>query len=81
MQNTQKTAGETAQKKTKWGWGLVAMVGMVVACTFDGSLIVTFIAVAMFGLGAWLGGYMDETRQKMNNNLASPAASGERRAA
>ena len=56
MQNSQKTAGETA--KTKPAWGVVLIIGMAAACTIEGSFIVTAIAVALFGLGAWLGGYM-----------------------
>ena len=75
------TAGKTAQKETKWGWGLVSLVGLMAAATIDGSLIITFIAVAMFGIGAYKGGYMDETTQKLRKNLESPAEVGERRAA
>ena len=61
MQTKKTTAGKTAKKQTKWGWGLVSLVGLMAATTIDGSLIITFIAVAMFGIGAYLGGYMDES--------------------
>ena len=79
MQNTQKTAGETAQ--TKPVWGIVSLIGLLVATTISGSLIITAVAVAMFGIGAWRGGYMDETTQKLRNNLKSSATVEERRAA
>ena len=79
MQNTNKTAGQTA--KTKPFWGIVAVIGFMVACTMGNNLIMAGIGTAMFGLGAYLGGYMNETSQKLSNNLASPAKTGERRAA
>ena len=56
MDKQRQTAGETA--KTKPAWGVVSIIGMAAACTIEGSFIVTAIAVALFGLGAWLGGYM-----------------------
>ncbi|MBQ8959467.1 MAG: hypothetical protein IJ057_13370 [Bacteroidales bacterium] len=66
-----KAAGETATGRdtshvsanntTKWGWGLVAVVGLFVATTIEGSLIITAAGTAFFGLGAYLGGYMQET--------------------
>lgn len=81
MQNTKKTAGETAKKQTKPAWGIVSLIGMFTACTFGGSLIITGISTAMFLIGAYMGGYMEETLQKLRNNLASPAEAVERRAA
>ena len=57
MQNTQKTAGETAQWKP--AWGIVAVIGFMVACTMGESLTMAAIGAAMLGLGAWLGGYME----------------------
>ena len=50
---------KTAKKQTKWGWGAVALVGLVAATTIEGSLTITAISVAVFGIGAYLGGYMD----------------------
>lgn len=79
MKNQVKTAGQTAQ--TKPAWGIVSLIGLLMACTIGGSLIITAIGTAMFGLGAYLGGYMDETSQKLRNNLETPAGVGERRAA
>ena len=81
MKSSMKTAGETAKKQTKWSWGLVSLVGLMAAATIDGSLIITFIAVAMFGIGAYKGGYMDETSQQVRSNLAASANAEERRAA
>lgn len=71
MQNTQKTAGETA--KTKKGWGIVAVIGVVIALTMGDSLIMAAIGTVMLGVGAYLGGYMDETLQK-KTNTAKPAS-------
>lgn len=79
MQNTRTTAGETA--KTKPAWGVVAVIGFVVACTMGESLAMAAIGAAMLGLGAYLGGYMDETSQQLRKNLGKPAEAGERRAA
>ena len=50
---------KTAKKQTKWGWGAVALVGLVAATTIEGSLIITAISVGVFAIGAYLGGYMD----------------------
>lgn len=79
MQNTTKTAGETAQ--TKPVWGIVAVIGVMVAVTMGDNLIMAAIGTAMLALGAYLGGYMDETSQKLRNNLKSSATVEERRAA
>lgn len=46
-------------KRTKPLWGVVAVIGVMVACTVEGSLIITAIAAAVFGIGAYMGGYMD----------------------
>lgn len=59
MEKQKETAGMTATKQTKWGWGAVALVGLMAAATIEGSLIITAIATAMFGLGAYLGGYFE----------------------
>lgn len=45
------------------------------------SLLMAGIGTVMLAAGAYLGGYMDETPQKLRNNLESPAEVGERRAA
>lgn len=76
MKETQKT-----QKATKPGWGFVAVIGFVMVCTMAESLILAGIGTVLFGLGAYLGGYMEETSQKVRNNHASPAEAGEREAA
>ena len=57
MQNSRTTAGETA--KWKPAWGIVAVIGFMVACTMGESLAMAAIGAAMLGLGAWLGGYME----------------------
>ena len=79
MQNTQKTAGETAQ--TKPVWGIVAIIGVMVAVTMGDNLIMAAIGTAMLTVGAYLGGYMDETSKKLRNNLKCSAEVEERRAA
>ena len=58
MNRQNQTAGETA--KTKWGWGVVALAGLMAATTIEGSLLLTAISVGVFALGVWIGGYMDE---------------------
>ena len=79
MDKQRQTAGETA--KTKPAWGVVAVIGFVVACTMGESLAMAAIGAAMLGLGAYLGGYMDETSQQLRKNPGKPAEAGERRAA
>ena len=59
MENQKETAGMTATKQTKWGWGAVALVGLVAATTIEGSLIITAISVGVFAIGAYLGGYFE----------------------
>ena len=81
MNEQNQTAGMTATKQTKWGWGAVALVGLMAAATIEGSLVITAIGTAIFAIGAWLGGYMDETSQQLRKNLGKPAEAGERRAA
>ena len=77
--NNRTTAGETAQ--TKPVWGIVAVIGVMVAVTMGDNLIMAAIGTAMLSVGAYLGGYMDETTQKLRNNLKSSATVEERRAA
>lgn len=79
MQNSRTTAGETA--KTKPFWGIVAVIGFMVACTVGNNLIMAGIGTAMFGLGAYLGGYMEETSQKLRKTSANTVKAVERRAA
>lgn len=79
MQTSRQTAGETAT--TKPGWGIVALVSLMVATTMGGSFIVTAISVAFFAFSAWKGGYMEGTSQQLRNDLTKPAKAGERRAA
>ena len=74
-----KTAGKTAE--TKKGWGIVAVIGFVVALTMGDSLIMAAIGTIMLAGGAYLGGYMNETSQKVRSNLAATAKAEERRAA
>lgn len=77
--NNRTTAGETAQ--TKPVWGIVAIIGVMVAVTMGDNLIMAAIGTAMLTVGAYLGGYMDETTQKLRNNLKCSAEVEERRAA
>lgn len=79
MNEQNQTAGKTA--KTKPVWGIVAVIGVMVAVTMGESLIMAAIGTAMLGLGAWLGGYMEGTSQQLRNDLTKPAKAGERRAA
>lgn len=62
MKSSMKTAGETA--KTKKGWGIVAIIGFVMALTMGDSLIMAAIGTALLAGGAYLGGYMNETLKK-----------------
>lgn len=67
-------------KQTKWGWGAVALVGLVAATTIEGSLVITAASVALFAIGSYLGGYMDtedagrETARRETNQLERRAA-------
>ena len=79
MENSRENAAQAA--KTKPAWGVVAVIGFMVACTMGESLAMAAIGAAMLGLGAYLGGYMDETSQQLRKNLGKPAEAGERRAA
>lgn len=72
---------QETQNATKPAWGVVAVIGAMVACTMGNSIILAGIGAVLFGLGAYLGGYMEETSQKVRNNIASPAEVGERSAA
>lgn len=77
--NNRTTAGQTAQ--TKPAWGIVAIIGVMVAVTTGDNLIMAAIGTAMLTVGTYLGGYMDETTQKLRDNLKSSATVEERRAA
>lgn len=57
MENSRENAAQAA--KTKSAWGVVAVIGFMVACTMGESLAMAAIGAAMLGLGAWLGGYME----------------------
>lgn len=70
------------KKQTKWGWGLLALAGMVVAITIEGSIIITAAGTAMTVIGAWLGGYMDKgLRDCETRDCETGTRAGERRAA
>ena len=45
-------------------WGAVALVSLMAATTIEGNLLITAVATAMFGIGAWKGGYMDEPAEE-----------------
>lgn len=67
------------KKQTKWGWGLLALAGLLAATTIDGSLLITAASAAIFALGAWKGGYMTEdagreTSGRETNQLERRAA-------
>ena len=80
MQNTQKTAGQTA--KTNKGWGIVAVISVMVAITCFGNLWITGISVALFAFSAWKGGYMDETvSHNARQSALNQAQTEERRVA
>ena len=66
---------------TKPGWGIVALVSLMVAGTCFGSFLLSMASVALFAFSAWKGGYMEGTSQQLRNNLTKPAKAGERRAA
>ncbi|KWW24958.1 MAG: hypothetical protein F082_1296 [bacterium F082] len=67
--------------QVKKGWGIVAVIGVVVALTMGDSITMAAIGTAMLALGAWLGGYMNETSQKLRKTSANAAKAVERRAA
>ena len=79
MENQVKTAGQTAQ--TKPAWGIVAIIGVMVAVTMGDNLIMAAIGTVMLAAGAYLGGYMAETCTELSKNLGKPAEVEERRAA
>lgn len=79
MQNTKKTAGETA--KTKKGWGIIAIIGFMVALTMGDNFIMAAIGTVMSIVGAYFGGYMNETSQKLRKTSANMVNAVERRAA
>ena len=45
--------------QVKKGWGIVAVIGVVVALTMGDSLIMAAIGTAMLAAGAYFGGYMN----------------------
>ena len=65
--------------QVKKGWGVVAVIGFVVAVTMGDSLTMAAIGTAMLALGAWLGGYMEPLRGDAGRETGTQA--GERRAA
>lgn len=68
--------------QVKKGWGIVAVIGVVVALTMGDSLIMAAIGTAMLALGAWLGGYMDKgLRDCETRDCETGTQAGERRAA
>lgn len=66
---------------TKPGWGLVALVSLMVAGTCFGSFWLSLTSLTIFAFSAWKGGYMEGTSQQLRNDLTKPAKAGERRAA
>ena len=80
MQNPRTTAGKTAHE-TKPGWGFVALISVMVACTCFGSLWLTGISAALFAFSAWRGGYMDETIDNLNGQTAQLSPKAEEGAA
>lgn len=76
MDKTQKR-----QAATRPAWGAVAVIGAMVAVTMGDSLTMAAIGTIMLVLGAWLGGYMNETSQKLRKTSANAAKAVERRAA
>ena len=82
MKNQNETAGMTATRQTKWGWGAVALVGLMAATTIEGSLIITAASVALFAIGSYLGGYMElNDRGTTGLRDCETANASERRAA
>lgn len=51
-------------RETKPAWGIVALIGLMVATTIEGSLIITAIGTATLAIGAYLGGYMEPLSKK-----------------
>lgn len=79
MKNSSTTAGETA--KTKKGWGIVAIIGFTVALTMGDNFIMAAIGTVMSIVGAYFGGYMNETSQKLRKTSTNTVKAVERRAA
>jgi disulfide bond formation protein DsbB len=65
--------------QVKKGWGIVAVIGVVVALTMGDNLIMAAIGTIMLALGAWLGGYMNGECGMQNDECKMQDA--ERRAA
>lgn len=69
------------KKQVKKGWGIVAVIGVVVALTMGDNLIMAAIGTIMLTLGAWLGGYMTGDARLTDARHETGAQAGERRAA
>lgn len=65
--------------QVKKGWGIVAVIGVVVALTMGDNLIMAAIGTALLIAGAWLGGYMTGECGMQNDECKMQDA--ERRAA
>lgn len=56
-------------------WAIVALLGLMLAvCTADGSngeMGLRACGVACFGIGAWLGGFMDLNEKNEQSNLTN----------
>lgn len=76
MDKQKETAGMTATKQTKWGWGLVALVSVTVFCTCTGSLWLTLGSAALFAFSAWRGGYMTEDAGRETSGHATNQLEG-----
>ena len=68
-------------RQTKPVWGIVAVIGVMVAVTMGDSLIMAAIGTAMLAAGAYLGGYMDTSTNSVSRKNTNSAVAGERRAA
>ena len=67
--------------QVKKAWGAVAVIGAMVAVTMGDSFIMAAIGTAMLAAGAYFGGYMEETSQKLRKTSANTVKAVERRAA
>lgn len=68
--------------KTKPVWGLVAVVGLVVAfATIENSVIIALSGAALLAAGAYMGGYMTGDATPTDAKHGTGTQAGERRAA
>ena len=67
--------------QVKKGWGIVAVIGVVVALTMGDNLIMAAIGTVLLIAGAWLGGYMTEDARLTDARHETGTQAGERRAA